>query len=323
MNIKDSFTKMSNRDKLLLVVLAFGLAFTGVYFLHQNLTEERETLKMENESLSQQKNMMSSVIKAIKPTEEKLEGRVEETEEYYSLFYEDFDSPIAFERLFLGWLNGRNIRVNSFSYSEPTPESLVYVYTEETLTPMGEYASELNKYDENYIEEVKERKEGVVIEKEEPKVEDLDLNDDEIEYADDDWSEDVEPEEPVSQVLEGDIVVLASTFTYDLTLSKFEYTRLVDKINYHSKLIYLVSSSYTDSSEEESAESNVAPDTRGSGTFTIKVYSVEKPQQFELAEDYSYFKYSTIKPILIYPKEEPVENSGTSEESTEDSNTDN
>ena len=272
---------VSSRDKILLVVLVFIGVFTGIYFLHTSVSEKGESLKSANGSLEQQRLVMSSTISKIKDSEKKLETKVKDTEDYYNQFSDNYDTPKEFERVFLGWLNGRDISVNSFAYSEPVSLDLVYDEKEEVLHPMKENALLIDGE-----EVVKVGEDG------KPQVDDTyKPEDDPAVIQDGDVDEDEKPAEPVvPDVSKEDkevYSVLKSSYVYSLTLSKYEYTRLVDLINEYSKFIYLESSSFAE------------PDGQAPiGNFAITVYSYDKPEMFEQAEDNSYFKYRTNGAIL-------------------------
>ena len=251
---------MSTRDKMLIVTLVFLLILAGFYVGYKKIEEDHTMLADKNAALIVQKDTATATVLAIGEYEEQLSEKTEEVEVLYSEVSDHTLTPVAFEKVFLGWISNREINVTSFSYTEPAVQSVSYSAESTSTYPMEDYAQTFDTYSDDY--------------------------------------EEVESE---SVDLSAQEAILSSTYNYSMELSKYEYTRLLDKINDLPSFVTLKSTSFT--------ESEFGDSSPGTASVTIIIYSYDKPKVFQQDEDKSFFKFRT--------------NGGFTDEYTEDTMTGN
>lgn len=239
--------KISERDKVLLLILLFVILFAGMFQVYSKVQEKRVVLDNEFASLEIQRKLAVESKMDLAKMEVLLDAKLVEIEEIYTKVPDDISSSIGFETLFLGWLSGRNVKVDSFSYTKPESVRVEFASTivpeEVVVSGLGTIANQLD--DLANIE----------------KDEDVENN------------VETEPEAPIeTPVIEGEPpVIMAGTYNYKLELSKYEYTRLLDKINNESEFYQLQATEFT-----------LREDGTGSGIFSIKVFAYDKPERFKI-----------------------------------------
>lgn len=256
--MKNQLKKMSDRDKIILTIFAFFIAFAGLYLLHGKFQEEKAMLQQENEVLEQKRIAALKNKAEIEGLEKLRDAKKVETLEIYSKVPNDVTSSIEFERLFLGWINGRNVKVVSFSYDGPSTEVVSFpqdsenedVATADGLQSAADQIDALNGVYDDEEEEPSEPEESVTP------------------PSDDDEEADTpsEPETPPA--------IDVSKYSYKLELSRYEYTRLLDKINNKSEFYHLKATDFTQPDEGP-----------GQATLIVSVYAYDKPKSLVIEGD--------------------------------------
>lgn len=250
--MKNKIKEITSRDKAILVIFIFFLIFAGMYVLHGNLQEEKTVLQGEHSILETKRKTALESKMELKGLEKILGAKKEEMEGIYSKVPDNIHSSIDFETLFLGWIDGRNVKVQSFAYAKPMPERVIFENKDlefddsENGDPLGIIAGEVDN-----LQGVAPENEGTP---EEPVVPNEDIEEG-----------DETPPETTPQV-EAPSIDFAR-FSYKLELSRYEYTRLLDKVNNKSEFYHLESTDFNESDEGP-----------GNATFDIKVYAFSKPK---------------------------------------------
>lgn len=244
---------MSERDKMLLVLLLFVAILAGLFSLNTSIQTKQEELTIENEGLKSQEALVKESTMDIANTEAEIETKFERIKELYTKVPDNIESPIDFETMFLDWIKGRNVRVDTFTYGKPE-------------TVRVEFSSENDQ--------------GVI---EEDKLGSVAGQLDGMEGSGDvDYSEETPTETPEGTGETGETPsdtvsvpsIMAASFNYKLELSRYEYTRLLDKISQMSEFYQL-----------QSTEFSVSDEGVGSGVLSIRVYSFNKPERFKEKTD--------------------------------------
>ena len=262
--MKDKIKEMTSRDKVILVVFLFFLVFAGMYMMNGKLQEKKVELQTDNSALEIKRKIALESKMEIDGIELILNAKKEEIGAIYSKVPDNIYTSIDFETLFLGWIEGRNVEVDSFSYKQPESERVVFDETSSS-NPEDDLGDPLN-----IIAEEVDELEGVVsdddfIEEDGTGGVESDLDIGDADDFDDSAAGEMEETSPESAGLS----INFSTYNYELTLTRYEYTRLLDKINDKSEFYQLEKSEFR---EDEDGS------VRGRGTFNIKVYSYNKPK---------------------------------------------
>lgn len=247
--MKEKFQTMSERDKMLLILLLFVAILAGLFSLNTSIRTKQEELTIENEGLKSQETLVKESTMDIADTEAEIETKFERIKELYTKVPDNIESSIDFETMFLDWIKGRNVRVDTFSYGKPE-------------TVRVEFGPEI---DQGVVEEDKL---GSVA----GQLDGMEGSGD-VDYSEETPSETPEDTGDTGETPSGtDSVpsIMAASFNYKLELSRYEYTRLLDKISQMSEFYQL-----------QSAEFSVSDEGVGSGTLSIRVYSFDKPDRFK------------------------------------------
>lgn len=254
--MKDKLKKITERDKVILVIFAFFLAFAGLYLLHGKVQEERIALEQEGSILEEKRKIALESGMALEGLEKLIKAKGEELAEIYRRVPDDISNSIEFEQLFLGWIKGRNVKVESFSYTKPITERVVMPNINENPENQG---GESNPLD--LIASQVDNLNGLPSSQE---YEEEDDTDSQSEYF-------LEDEAPVTTNSQVEIPpIMVSKYSYQLQLSRYEYTRLLDKINNESEFYHI-----------QSTEFNEAEDGIGRATLNINVYAYSKPASYK------------------------------------------
>lgn len=247
--MKEKFQTMSERDKMLLVLLLFVAILAGLFSLNTSIQTKQEELTIENEGLKSQETLVKESTMDIADTEAEIETKFERIKELYTKVPDNIDSPIDFETMFLDWIKGRNVRVDTFTYGKPE-------------TVRVEFGSENNQ------EIIEEDKLGSVA----GQLDGMEGSGD-VDYSEETPSDNPEDtgETPSDTVVPS---IMAASFNYKLELSRYEYTRLLDKISQMSEFYQL-----------QSTEFSVSDEGVGSGVLSVRVYSFNKPERFKEKTD--------------------------------------
>lgn len=249
--MKEKFQTMSERDKMLLVLLLFVAILAGLFSLNTSIQTKQEELIIENEGLKNQETLVKESTMDIADTEVEIETKFEKIKELYTKVPDNIESPIDFETMFLEWIKGRNVRVDTFTYGKPE-------------TVRVEFGSENEQID------IEEDKLGSVA----GQLDGMEGSGD-VDYSEETPSETPETPEDTGEAVETPSEtsvpsIMAASFNYKLELSRYEYTRLLDKISQMSEFYQL-----------QSTEFSVSDEGVGSGVLSVRVYSFDKPERFK------------------------------------------
>lgn len=214
--MKEKWKNLSKRDQLSLVILVFLLVFAGLYFGITGAKETLEVLEEENSVLVQQQDLVNGLLRVIPKMEEDYDENREFLKKNYATIHQLNDSPIAFEEMFLEWLNGHQVKIDSFSVTEPALIPLKVDVAEEELDPYQQSVATLNGEE---VETGQDENEGAPI------------------------GEQNSEEEVVYNALK-------QTYTYELTITEAVYQYLLDNLNNLSDYYYLESSTFTYDAEK-------------------------------------------------------------------------
>lgn len=243
--MKEKFQRMSDRDKMLLVLLLFVAILAGLFSLNTSIRTKQEELTIENEGLKSQEALVKESTMDIADTEVEIETKFEKIKELYTKVPDNIESPIDFETMFLDWIKGRNVRVDTFTYGKP-----------ETVRVEFGSENEQGVIEEDKLGSVAGQLDGME-------------GSGDVDYSEETPSEN--PGETGETPSETSVPsIMAASFNYKLELSRYEYTRLLDKISQMSEFYQL-----------QATEFSVSDEGVGSGVLTVRVYSFDKPERFK------------------------------------------
>lgn len=246
--MKEKFQTMSGRDKTLLVLLLFVAILAGLFSLNTSIQTKQEELTIENEGLKRQETLVKESTMDIADTEVEIETKFEKIKELYTKVPDNIESPIDFETMFLDWIKGRNVRVDTFTYGKP-----------ETVRVEFGSENEQGVVEEDKLGSVAGQLDGM------EGSGDVDYSEETPSETPEDTGEAVETPSETSVPS-----IMAASFNYKLELSRYEYTRLLDKISQMSEFYQL-----------QSTEFSVSDEGVGSGVLSVRVYSFDKPERFK------------------------------------------
>lgn len=143
--MKNKWNSISRREQILVVFMVFAVFAGGFYLLITNLSEKRLDLQATHSELTVEKEDAERKISQISRMQGTHEDNLADLAVRYKDVHDNFDSPLVFERMFLSWLNGKELHIESFSASDAALNTITEQSEEpEMLTEMETNVSILN-----------------------------------------------------------------------------------------------------------------------------------------------------------------------------------
>lgn len=216
--MKRMWNNTSRKDKILFILLIVILASAGVYFGSKSLNETKAALTKENERLYSEHSILVDIRKTTPRLEKSIERNLKTIGYKLDRVQDSYDTPISFEKMFLNWLQGKRVLVNSFSAAGPSFENA------------------LIKEEQEKPKSILEKHIGVLA-GEEP-----------VEEPEDKLSKNKDKDK--LEAKEGvDYSIEVWSYNYNIEMSERDYLEIMDKLNEKSEFYYLESSSYNYSSK--------------------------------------------------------------------------
>lgn len=209
----NKWNNLPKRDRFLAVFLVAIILLTIAYLGINSLLQEKMDLEAENQVLTQEREVMSGILQAIPTLEERFSNSMDDLGEQYDKMADMPQSPITFEKMFLGWLSNKKVLIQGFTTTGPTSVNTTLVELDTAPTPIEVNIAILEGQESS----------------QEPAKKD---------------STDEQNYEPT---------ITSYTYNYEVSMREKDYLDIVDKLSNKSAFYYLKSSTYTYGEDENIA----------------------------------------------------------------------